>query len=144
VRQLERRSTMAQSLREIARAARNFNTATRQATRDISRIWERPASSVDDDGRGRSRVVTQPSPGLRFSIRRCACWQTDPRHQTCGQHVLSPELLEIPSARRGIRLDPQLVVDRMHDPLSGPEVPFRGLHRAMSEQKLDLLQLPTG
>ena len=48
------------------------------------------------------------------------------------------------SSRRGIGLNAQLVIDGVHDPLPRAKIPLRGLHRAMSEQELDLLKLPTG
>jgi hypothetical protein len=43
------------------------------------------------------------------------------------------------SARPGIRLDAQLVVDSVHYSLAGTEVPFRGLYRPVSKQELNLL-----
>jgi hypothetical protein len=46
--------------------------------------------------------------------------------------------------RRGIRLEAQLVINRMHDPLPGAQVPLRGLHRPMPKQELNLPKLPTG
>jgi hypothetical protein len=48
------------------------------------------------------------------------------------------------SAWRGGWLDAQLVINGVHDPLPGAEIPFRGLHRPMPEQELDLLKLSTG
>ena len=48
------------------------------------------------------------------------------------------------SARRSFWLDAQLVIDGVHDPLPGAEVPFRGLYRPMSKQELNLLKLSTG
>lgn len=48
------------------------------------------------------------------------------------------------SARWSVWLDAHLVIDGVHDPLPGAEIPFRGLHRPMPEQELDLLKLSTG
>jgi hypothetical protein len=48
------------------------------------------------------------------------------------------------SARWSVWLDGHLVIDGGHDPLPGAEIPFRGLHRPMPEQELDLLKLSTG
>jgi hypothetical protein len=48
------------------------------------------------------------------------------------------------SAWCGLRLDAHLVVDGVHDPLPGAEIPFRGLQGSVSEQELNLLKLATG
>ena len=48
------------------------------------------------------------------------------------------------SARGGVRLDAQFVVDGVHDPLPGPQIPVRGLHGLVSKQELNLLKFSTG
>jgi hypothetical protein len=48
------------------------------------------------------------------------------------------------SARRSVWLDAQLVIDGVHDPLPGTEIPFCGLHGSVSQQELNLLKLATG
>jgi hypothetical protein len=48
------------------------------------------------------------------------------------------------SPRTGIRFDAQLIVDGVHDPLPGAEIPFRGLCRAMPQQELNLLKFTAG
>jgi len=46
------------------------------------------------------------------------------------------------SARCGVRLDAQLIVESVHDALWGATIPLRGFHGAMPEQELDLFELP--
>jgi hypothetical protein len=47
-------------------------------------------------------------------------------------------------ARTGIRLDAQLVVDGLHNPLPGAKIPFGGLYGPVSKQELNLLKLSAG
>jgi hypothetical protein len=48
------------------------------------------------------------------------------------------------SARTGVRLDPQLVIDGLDDSLPGSKILFRSLYGTMPEQELNLLKLSTG
>ena len=45
--------------------------------------------------------------------------------------------------RRGsaLRFEPDLIIDRMSQPLLTPEVPLRRFHRNVTEKELDLLKL---
>jgi hypothetical protein len=77
-------------------------------------------------------------------------------HSAIASPPAIPDLIVIPltackvsfsvtsSARCSIWFDAQFVVDGMHDPLSGAEIPFRGLYGPVSKQELNLLKLATG
>ena len=64
------------------------------------------------------------------------------------QRPLSPDTCKVSfsvncSARGGVRLPTQLVVDGVHNPLPGAKVSFRGLYGAVPKQELNLLNLST-
>jgi len=87
--------------------------------------------------------------GIRFAkyLPLCGvlnCWTSPVWFRFRNERLPSLRPVSVAASRPQLRLDGQMIVDRLHEILPGAEVPFRRLHGRMPQEELDLFEVAAG